>query len=272
VSLSAVLGIVVLLAVPGTASGEPFADSVVSYTRGAGGGGGEAGLPGIVLGPPRGGGAFQGSVDVLSIGLDGELILGFTDNAIVNQPGPDFTVFENAFLPQGANTLPPFAEPATVAVSADGVTFVSFPCQATSAPDHPGCAGVYPVFANADDPGAPSALVPSTVPIADLVGVPVASFEPPPGSGGDAFDLAAVGLHAIRFVRIRGNGLRSGLGALSGPDVDAIAGVHSIDVAGLPDGDGDGFPDAADSCPLKPNPGQRDADGDGIGDACEGCG
>jgi hypothetical protein len=131
---------------------------------------------------------------------------------------------------------------------------------------------VYPVFANASDPNAPSPLVPSTVPIADLVGAPVATFQPPPGSGGDSFDLSAVGLHAIRFVRIRANGLRTGLGGLSGPDVDAVAGVHSIDTTGLPDADGDGFPNAADSCPLKANPDQRDTNGNGIGDACEGCG
>lgn len=36
-----------------------------------------------------------------------------------------------------------------------------------------------------------------------------------------------------------------------------------------PDADGDGVPDAADVCPLVPDPEQRDGDGDGIGDACD---
>ena len=41
------------------------------------------------------------------------------------------------------------------------------------------------------------------------------------------------------------------------------------------DGDGDGIPDATDTCPAVCNPQQLDADGDGIGDVCDpapGCG
>jgi len=102
------------------------------------------------------------------------------------------------------------------------------------------------------------------------VGVPVDSFTPPPGSGGDSFDLAAVGLHAIRFVRIDGGPIDARLGGLSGFDLDAIAGVHSIDTAGLADTDGDGIPDAADDCPAVADPEQRDRDHDGVGDACQG--
>src|SRR5262249_21243361 len=153
---------------------------------------------------------FQGATDVLSLGLDGDVTVAFTDNVVVDRPGPDFTVFENAFLQRGTVTGEPFAEPGEVAVSADGVTWLVFPC-ATAGPYCAGRAGGHPVFANADDPGAPSPLVPSTAPIASLVGVPVDSFTPPPGSGGDSFDLASVGVHAIRFVRIRGRGLRTGL-------------------------------------------------------------
>jgi len=255
--------------VTGRALADPFADAVVSHQIGTGGGAGESALPGIVLGPPRGGGAFQGSTDTLSLGLGGSIVVAFTDNVIVDGPGADFTVFENAFLTRGLNTGGPFAEPATVSVSADGVHFVAFPCRADEMPYYPGCAGVYPVFADARDPNAPSPLVPTTTPIADLVGVPVDGFTPPPGSGGDSFDLAAVGLAMARFVRIDASDLKPGLAGLSGFDLDAIAAVHSIETAGLPDTARDGIPDAADDCPTVANPDQLDSDHDGVGDACE---
>jgi hypothetical protein len=259
------LGVLLLVAGAVSARADRFADQVASYTRGLGGGGGEGALPGVVLGPPHGGGPFQGSTDTLSLGLGGSIVLAFTDNVIVDRPGPDFTVFENAFLTHGTLTGPPFAEPATVSVSADGVHFFAFPCALDMPPYYPGCAGVYPVFATDDA----SAAVPSTTPIASLVGLPFVGFVPPAGSGGDSFDLAAVGLTAARFVRIDAGPLTPGLGGLSGFDLDAVGAVHSVDIAGLPDTDGDGFPDVADSCPTVPNPDQRDADHNGVGDACQ---
>src|SRR5438445_9650648 len=196
--------LVLLLLLAAPAAAEPFADRVVGYTIGTGGGWREADLPGVVLGGPRGGGAFQGSMDTFSLGLGGSIVLEFTDNVVVDGPGPDFTVFENPFLVRGTTTEPPYAEPGIVSVSPDGVHWTAFPCALDRAPYYPGCAGVYPVFANADDPEAPSPLVPTTTPIEDLVGVPVDSVTPPPGSGGDSFDPAAVGLHATRLGRIDG--------------------------------------------------------------------
>src|SRR5439155_26668059 len=139
---------------------------------------------------------------------------------------------------------------------ADGVHWATFPCAVDQPPYYPGCAGVYPVFANVDDPGAPSPLVPTSTPIEDLVGVPVDSFTPPPGSGGDSFDLAAVGLHAIRFVRIDGGPIDARSDRLSGFDLDAFAGVHSIDSAVLADPDGDGIPDVAVDCTTDVDPKQ----------------
>jgi hypothetical protein len=265
-----ILGAAALIAAAGAAGADPFADRVVTHVVGTGGGAGESGLPAVVLGPPRGGGAFQGGTDTVSLGLGGTITLAFDDNVIVDQPGPDLLVFENAFLPTGSTTLAPFAEPAGVEVSGDGVDWHALPCALTVGPYYSGCAGVYPVFANADDPAAPSPLVPSTTPIAELVGVPVDDFVPPPGAGGDAFDLAAVGLFAARFVRLTASPTRvSGLMGLSGFDLDALAAVHSVERSGAPDADGDGYPDVADACPAVSDPQQRDGDGDGIGDACE---
>jgi hypothetical protein len=222
-----------------------------------------------VLGPPHGAGAFQGSLHTLSLGLGGSITVAFTDNAVVDGPGPDLTVFENAFLLSGLVTGAPFVEPAVVSVSADGEHWVSFPCAMDVPPYHPGCAGIYPVFATEDDPA--SALTPSTTPIADLVGVPFDEFVPPAGSGGDSFDLAAVGLAAARFVRVDAGPNRVGLAGLAGFDLDAMAAVHSIETTGLADTDGDGLMDEADDCPAVADPMQLDADGDHAGDACDRC-
>ncbi len=144
----------------GIVAADPYLDAVVSTTIGTGGGG-NANDPQVVFGPPRGAGARQGSLDVISLGLNGQIVVAFTDNVVVDGPGADFTVFENAFLKTGLTTLEPFAEPATVSVSADGTTWTTFPCALDAPPYHPGCAGIYPVFANADDPAAPSPLVSS---------------------------------------------------------------------------------------------------------------
>jgi hypothetical protein len=213
------------------ARADPFADRVVAYQIGVGGGAGQDKMPGIVLGPPHGGGAFQGSTDTLSLGLGGWIVLEFTDGLITDGPGPDFTVFENPFLLQGTVTESPFAEPGTVSVSADGVTWRTFPCHVDAPPYYPGCAGVYPVFANVDNPTAPSPLVPCTTPIQALVGVPIDTFAPPACSGGDSFDLTTVGLATARFVRIDASQLQPGGGGTAGFDLDAVAAVHFLATA-----------------------------------------
>jgi hypothetical protein len=227
-----VLGVLVLLG--GRTVAAPFADQVVAYQIGVEGGAGQDKMPGIVLGPPRGGGAFQGSTDTLSLGLGGWIILEFSDGLMVDAPGPDFTVFENPFLVQGLVTGPPFAEPGTVSVSVDGEQWATFPCHVDEPPYYPGCAGVYPVFADANDPTAPSPLVPCTMPIQALVGISIDSFQSPACSGGDSFDLADVSLPAVRFVRIAASQLQPGAGGTAGFDLDAVAAVHFMPSAPPP--------------------------------------
>lgn len=191
---------------PLPAGADPFADRVVTFHIGDGGGLNAEDLPGIVLGAPRGGGLYQGSFHVLSLGLGGEIVLEMTDYLIFDGDGPDFTVFENAFLVSGGSGAT-FAEPGIVGVSEDGVTFVEFDCDTSAAP-YTGCAGVTPVVANADRNGV------------DPTDATV--------SGGDAFDLNDVGLESARFVRIRDAGL--GLGPIGpgtrGFDLDAVAVIH----------------------------------------------
>jgi hypothetical protein len=168
----------------------PGADSVVAFLPGEGAGFGQDSLPDIVLGLPRGGGVLEGSRDVLSLGVKGQITLQFTDNIIVNGPGYDFTLFENPFW-IGGDSLNIYIEAAIVEVSSNGETFHQMPFDFHPEIDPPGnplryegFAGVYPVMSNEGDPDPTDPLV----------------------SGGDHFDLSDVGLPNIAYVRITDTG------------------------------------------------------------------
>jgi hypothetical protein len=160
------------------AGGGPFVTGVVSFSPGPCAGFGESAMPSVVEGPPIGGGVAQGSTDVVSLGVGGSIVLSFAPNAIVDGPGPDFVVFENAF-DVGGNPNDVYAEPGEVSVSDDGVTWSTWPCTATAnAPPYGACAGWHPVTT---PPAAPTDY---------------------PACGGDAFDLADLGVTHARYVRI----------------------------------------------------------------------
>jgi hypothetical protein len=183
-------------------SGARFATHVVSHSFGPGQSAGQDRFSSLVLGPPKGGGADQGSTDVVSLGNGGWIVLEFAGNEIVDGPGADFIVFENPFQIQG-DPSSVFAELGTVAVSEDGVTWSSFPCTAQHAP-YGECSGWRVVYANPDtnqiDPTDPAV------------------------AGGDAYDLAELGVHAARYVRITD---RADLGGMNGVyDLDAVSIVH----------------------------------------------
>jgi len=216
------------------ATGDPHADELPpgGLVLGTGGGFGQGELPAIATeGPFANPSIFLASLDVISLGHGGRLVLEFVDNAVVDGPGPDFTVFENAFLIQtfgGTLTSDPFAEPVQVEVSQDGVQWFAFACAATSGPLFPGCAGVYPSLSVDGDDATPHPSIPTSTPIEDLIGVPVAGFSYPPGSGGDSYDLADVGLTWAAFVRLTDVGAALGAPPTVGADIDTVVAIHSI--------------------------------------------
>ena len=177
----------------------PFAATVVSFSAGDGGGFGADKLPGIVLGGPQGKGASAGSLDVVSLGCGGSIVLGLGARVLIDGPGADLLVFENPFAT--------WIELGRVAVSDDGATWHAWPCDpADTAGGYPGCAGVAPVLANAENGVDPT---------------------DPSKAGGDAFDLADLGLKRARFIRITDTGTNACDAPTAGFDLDAVALVHS---------------------------------------------
>ena len=173
---------------------DPFADRVVRFAPGANAGFGQAKLPCIALGSPRGVGDLAGSLDVVSLGNSGTIEVAFDDIIATDGPGPDLLVFENPF--KG------YVETGRVSASADGVVWLTWPCDPQTGV---GCAGVHPVFA------APGNGISATDPAV---------------AGGDGFDLAAIGLKTARFVRIEDSGANQYQGNSGGFDLDAVAVVH----------------------------------------------
>ncbi|WP_437493280.1 hypothetical protein WME75_20270 [Sorangium sp. So ce1014] len=175
-----------------------FASEVVSHLFGPGQTYGQDRFPGIAFGPPKGGGCCAGSTDVVSLGNGGTVTFGFSGNLILDRPGPDFIVFENAFQ-TGPTTV--FAELATVEVSQNGVDWIAFPCTATAAA-YGSCAGWHPVLANPD----------------------TSSIDPtdPEVAGGDLFDLADLELSFARYVRITDR-----------PDLTGATGIFDLDAVAI---------------------------------------
>lgn len=153
-----------------------WASQVVSVAYGRDAGFGQGLMPDVVLGPPNGAGTMSGSLDVLSLGVGGEIVLSFGQDAcVVDGEGEDLVVCENVFFVGGDGTNR-FIETGRVSVSKDGQSFMEFPTRVDDRlpighPDrYEGFAGVEPCL-----PGRE----PDTV-------------------GGDRFDLAELGLKWAR--------------------------------------------------------------------------
>ncbi len=142
--------------------------------------------------------------EICALGIGGEIGMGLKAHVIVDGPGADFIVFENSFLgPRGL----PYAEPAQVSVSRDGVHWVPFPFDSATLV---GCAGITPT--SGGDPWNPLA------------------------SGGDAFDLSHIGMDSVRWIRIvdtcrlliNNPEHRYYDPTLNGFDLDAICILHAV--------------------------------------------
>ncbi len=184
---------------------ERYATELVSFEPGPGAGFGERGLPDIALGPPRALPGAAGSLDVVSLGEGGTIVLGFSSRTIEDGPGPDFVVFENPFAIQG-DPSQTFAELARVSVSEDGETWHTFACEKEAATESTrrSCAGWRIVHAYAPE---------EAIPI------------DPELTGGDPFDLHELGVQRARFVRIED--LTTGKEApTAGFDLDAVGIIH----------------------------------------------
>ncbi len=205
--------------------------------------------PASLLGPPSGGGSTGGGTEVCALGYGGVATLEFVDNVIVDGPGPDFIVFENPFEFascdwKGETERGVWNETAVVEVSRDGIDWLRFPCDYS--PDNVTCgiephanmssfsgiAGVNPVHAAVYPDGSLKDGIDPTDPWA---------------AGGDAFDLADVGLTWCRFVRLIDTG-------------------DSVDAPGSEqyDDDGDLIMDFGKVSPMGAIPGYAGFDGDSV--------
>lgn len=155
-------------------------------------------FPDVILGPPA------GSLDTLSFGTGGSMIIELEGYQMVDGLGADFTIFENPFAG--------WQECADVAVSADGLNYHSFNCQRID-PDlvFPHCAGVNDV----------------------VVGLNREDYLNPNLSGGDSFDLhdLRIDLPYVTHIKIThldycvaaaGDEPTFGAGNAGGFDLDAL--------------------------------------------------
>lgn len=167
-----------------------FITTVVSFTPTTCTGFGQSAMPGIVEGPPVGGGTDHGSTDVVSLGSGGSIVVSFAPNAIVDGPGPDFIVFENPFWIAG-DPSNPYAEPGEVSVSDDGESWTPFPCTPTVDPEAKDGTGVAPPYGTCGGWQI-------------VYSAPGNGISPvdPAVAGGLALDLADVGMTHARYIKI----------------------------------------------------------------------
>jgi hypothetical protein len=155
-------------------------------------------FPDNIYGPPE-----SSRTDVVSFGNGGFMIIELKGYVIVNDSGADFTIFENPFSG--------WTERATVAVSSDGISYTSFPCDPFDPEGvYEGCAGVNEInYSEIDE---------------DMLD--------PSSSGGDTYDLATIDApEPIRYIKITDDETCTSpplCTSSAGFDLDAIGIINGI--------------------------------------------
>lgn len=223
----------------GAVAGGLLPDSVVEFVPGTGAGFGSGFFPQNVLTGPDGGlnppnEPSDSESNLLSLGNGGSILLEWTGDVILDGPGADFTVFENTLLT--LDTGIPFIEAGIIEVGQTPDTMVRIPFRFLP-PDGwvMGTPYIIPFFESNYEglAGTRPTLVTTTN------GVDPAD---PTVSGGNAFDLASVGLTWARYVRIIDPGTPGQPGAQTGSnglaiydtqlspngfDLDTVVAIHS---------------------------------------------
>lgn len=209
--------------------------------------------PENLLGPPTGEGPTAGTLEVCSLGYGGVATLEFVNNIIIDGPGPDLIVFENAFYFGGCDWSGQWQhatwnETALVEASQDGIEWFRFPSDYNpnnitcgiepfaNTSSFSGIAGVHAAYAHINPDGTLEAGIDPT---------------DPETAGGDSFDLADIGLEYCRFIRLIDTGDRDdapgteqydsdgdlindlgkvsigGVNGMAGFDGDSVAAIHS---------------------------------------------
>lgn len=186
---------------------QTFIDTVYTFTPGTGQNAGQSDIyfPNNIFGAPSINAskyvAETRPVEILSIGMGGEIIIGLKDNYIINKEGADFTIFENAFINQFNEKV--YAEPAIVSVSKDGINYIEFQYNIETLE---GLAGTIPTYGKKNP------------------------FNPKE-SGGNSFDLSEINIDTVKYIKIKditeqilNNSEHNNYDpTLSGFDLDAVA-------------------------------------------------
>ncbi len=138
---------------------------------------------------------------IVSLGKGGYIVLTF-DPPLADKPGPDFIVFENAFRYGNGEV---FDEWMIVKVSQDGEVWYTFPYDSLTGQ---GLAGRTPTGCE----GCP----PTSI-----------HWQDPMQAGGDAYDLADVGLEWARYVQVEDATRFQAPDRLSA-DLDGVVAIHQL--------------------------------------------